>query len=158
LGIEPSPSLRALHRRVLEQDPALEPDGGTRNQRLSILFTQCEEPPGRWDTDAQAMAAIVERHDQIVGEAVEAVGGRVMAATNGAIDAVFAEWVDRPELADAFFDGYGRRLSDDETALLTYRGALQAMGTVIWAREHGDPGFEQHGWRVLDRVRRTLSP
>lgn len=71
---------------------------------------------------------------------------------------VFAEWIDRPELAEAFFDGYGRRLSDDETALLTYRGALQAMGTVIWAREHGDPGYEQHGWRLLDRVRRTLSP
>ncbi|MFC7619100.1 phosphotransferase [Microlunatus sp. GCM10028923] len=71
---------------------------------------------------------------------------------------VFAEWVDRPELADAFFDGYGRRLTDDETALLTYRGALQAMGTVIWAREHGDSGYEQHGRRLLEQVRRTLSP
>lgn len=71
---------------------------------------------------------------------------------------VFAEWTDRPELADAFFDGYGRRLSDDESAMITYRGALQGMGTVIWSREHGDPGYEQHGWRLIDRVRRALSP
>lgn len=65
----------------------------------------------------------------------------------------YAEWIDRPDFAEAFFDGYGRRLTDDDEAMITCRGAIQGMGTVIWSREHDSPEYEQHGWRILDRVR-----
>jgi thiamine kinase-like enzyme len=70
---------------------------------------------------------------------------------------VFAEWRDRPDLAEAFFDGYGRSLSADEQALIMCRGAYQAHGTVVWSRRHNDPDYERHGRDILEQVRRRLS-
>ncbi len=70
---------------------------------------------------------------------------------------VFAEWRDRPELSEAFFDGYGDPLSADERALILCRGAHQAVGTVVWSRRHGDPDYERHGRDILEQVRRQLS-
>lgn len=64
----------------------------------------------------------------------------------------FAEWTDHPDLRRAFFAGYGRQL--DEVSLITVRGAYQAASTILWAREHADPDFEQHGRRMLGRLRR----
>lgn len=65
----------------------------------------------------------------------------------------FAEWRQHPELADAFFDGYGRPLSGDELALVRIRGAYQGLSTVLWARQHNSPDFEQHGWDILAQLR-----
>jgi len=44
LGVEPAPSLTALERRILQQDPALEPDGASmgapRTQRVILVVSQ----------------------------------------------------------------------------------------------------------------------
>ena len=59
-------------------------------------------------------------------------------------------WRGRPELAEAFWDGYGRRLDADEEAVLIAYGAMQALTTVVWAVDHDDAPFEQHGRDRLD--------
>lgn len=59
-------------------------------------------------------------------------------------------WRSRPDLQDAFLAGYGRTLSADELALLRRTAALGALSTVVWAREHADRQFEEHGWDVLE--------
>lgn len=63
------------------------------------------------------------------------------------------EWRGRPDLRDAFFDGYGRTLSDAEERALACIGAVAAVTTILWARHHGDADFERHGRRTLQLLR-----
>jgi len=64
-----------------------------------------------------------------------------------------AEWRERPDLRDGFFDGYGRTLTDAEEQMLACVGAYAATTTILWARAHGDEGFEEHGRRTLADLR-----
>lgn len=59
-------------------------------------------------------------------------------------------WRNRPDLREAFLEGYGRTLTEHELELLSRTAALGALSTVVWAREHGDEEFEAHGWRTLE--------
>ena len=57
-------------------------------------------------------------------------------------------WPERPGLRAAFLDGYGRDLGEEEGVLERY-AALNALSTIVWARDHGDVAFEKQGWRRL---------
>ena len=48
-------------------------------------------------------------------------------------------------LEDAFWQGYGRVLSEVEREVLGQRLALSALSTVVWARKHHDADFERQG-------------
>jgi len=89
LGIEPSPGLRALHRRVLEQDGTLEVDLPDRMPRLALLLADVEDAPRLWEQDAEAMAAAVERYARILTDAVEGAGGRITTAHADMMEAAF---------------------------------------------------------------------
>jgi hypothetical protein len=65
------------------------------------------------------------------------------------------EWRGRPDLRDAFFDGYGRRLTAAEEQTLACIGAVAAVTTILWARAHADEEFERHGRRTLEHLRRA---
>lgn len=65
-----------------------------------------------------------------------------------------SSWREHPELAEAFWDGYGRRPTSGEEAVLHAYGALQALTTVVWAVDHNDAPFEAAG---RDRLRWLLS-
>ena len=52
-------------------------------------------------------------------------------------------------LEAAFWQGYGTSLTDAETRVLERYSALNALSTVVWAREHGDEAFEADGRRRL---------
>ena len=57
------------------------------------------------------------------------------------------EWEGRPDLEDAFLDGYGadpRRPSAWRATLLR-----EAVGTAVWAYRVGDTAFEEQGHRML---------
>ena len=62
-------------------------------------------------------------------------------------------WHERSDLAEAFWEGYGRGLSAEETWVLERLAALNALSTVVWAREHGDVGFEARGRARLERLK-----
>ena len=49
----------------------------------------------------------------------------------------------------AFWQGYGRALSDLEREVLGQRLALSALSTVVWAKEHHDADFEKQGREQL---------
>jgi len=68
------------------------------------------------------------------------------------------EWRHRPDLREAFFDGYGRALSDAEEQMLTCIGAVAAVTTILWARAHAAGSFEQHGWRTLKMLKAGKTP
>ena len=59
------------------------------------------------------------------------------------------EWIHRPELLDAFFDGYGRSLTPKEEQQLLVARTQYAVGAISWGREHSYHGFEEEGRRAL---------
>jgi predicted ATPase/DNA-binding SARP family transcriptional activator len=93
LGIEPGERLRELERAVLAQDPALAVpaaapvvgDGGRDGGDLptgvvTFLLTDIEGSSGLWEADADAMAAALELHDELIAQGVNGHGGRLLKA------------------------------------------------------------------------------
>jgi aminoglycoside phosphotransferase len=58
-------------------------------------------------------------------------------------------WVRRPDLVDAFFEGYGRPLTPKEEQQLLVAHAEYALGAIVWGREHAFYGFEREGHESL---------
>jgi aminoglycoside phosphotransferase len=58
-------------------------------------------------------------------------------------------WVRRPDLVDAFFEGYGRPLTPTEEQQLLVAHAEYALGAILWGRDHAFYGFEQEGRESL---------
>ncbi|GAB3429520.1 hypothetical protein GCM10027569_74510 [Flindersiella endophytica] len=54
----------------------------------------------------------------------------------------YGYWRDRPDLRDAFLDGYGRVPTEDELALMRGSYALSAVWMIVWAHDHGEQAFE----------------
>jgi hypothetical protein len=63
------------------------------------------------------------------------------------------DWKHQPQLAEAFFDGYGRRMGDEDLQVLRSIGAVTALMTVLWAHDHDDSEFARRGWAALDQAR-----
>jgi Ser/Thr protein kinase RdoA (MazF antagonist) len=61
----------------------------------------------------------------------------------------WAEWRQRPELADAFFEGYRHSMTPDDLRYFQAISALQHLSTIVWADEHGDETFLAHGRAAL---------
>lgn len=60
------------------------------------------------------------------------------------------EWEDRPDLEEAFLDGYGA----DPRRPAVWRATLlrEAVGTAVWAYQVGDHAFEQQGHRMIEQA------
>jgi DNA-binding SARP family transcriptional activator len=93
LGIEPGERLRELERAVLAQDPGLaapsappgvgdgERDGGDLPTGVvTFLLTDIEGSSGLWEADADAMAAALELHDELIAQIVNEYGGWLLKA------------------------------------------------------------------------------
>jgi DNA-binding SARP family transcriptional activator/tetratricopeptide (TPR) repeat protein len=101
LGVQPGARLRELERSVLDQDPALAPpriparpaalspaaptatvaqaDAALASFRpdgvLTFVLTDLVDSTAAWDTQPAAMADAVERHEQLVADAIKGAGG-----------------------------------------------------------------------------------
>lgn len=64
------------------------------------------------------------------------------------------QWRNRPFLAEAFFDGYGRRPSDVELRGIWAICAGRALLQIPYALEHGDAQFAESAREVLRWMRR----
>lgn len=58
-------------------------------------------------------------------------------------------WAARPDLATAFWAGYGRREADLRESL-GLAIALHGLASLAWGRRHADAGFVAEGARALD--------
>lgn len=61
-------------------------------------------------------------------------------------------FITRPDLEAAFFMGYGRKINNSDRSSWRLENYLQCLGTIVWAHDAGDPGFEEEGRRMLERV------
>ena len=57
---------------------------------VTFLFTDIEDSTGLWERHPSLMTAVLERHDRLVGEAVQAEGGEVFKTVGDAVHTVFA--------------------------------------------------------------------
>lgn len=62
----------------------------------------------------------------------------------------YGNWDARPDLRDAFLDGYGRNLTEEETEALRCLAALDAFSGLQWGTAHGDD-------EVVHRARNTFA-
>lgn len=67
-------------------------------------------------------------------------------------------WADRPDLAEALLDGYGRPLTDTEQQHLTVHSALDAVSGIQYGAANRDPELLERGRRTLARLRATHRP
>lgn len=59
------------------------------------------------------------------------------------------EWILKPYLLDAFFEGYGRHLTQQEGEQLLVARTHYALGAIVWGREHSFYGFMEEGHEAL---------
>ncbi|MET9403893.1 phosphotransferase [Kitasatospora sp. NPDC002965] len=67
-------------------------------------------------------------------------------------------WADRPDLAEALFDGYGRDLTDTEQEYLAVHCVLDAVSGIQYGAANHDPELVERGLRTLARLRATHRP
>ena len=65
----------------------------------------------------------------------------------------FRVWPSRPDLHDAFFNGYGRRLTDAEDELVWHLGALDALTALARGRQTSDPALTTAGRATFRQLR-----
>ncbi|MGH8875815.1 MAG: PQQ-binding-like beta-propeller repeat protein [Stackebrandtia sp.] len=65
----------------------------------------------------------------------------------------FGPFHDRPELAGAFADGYGKTMTDDERELMTICHVLTMVWQLIWSHEHGNTVYEASCRERLNELR-----
>jgi predicted ATPase/class 3 adenylate cyclase len=96
VGVEPGPAIADLERAILGHDPALRTAPPERRQDLpsgvvTFVFTDIVGSTARWERDAAAMGADLERHDEICSRAISAGGGAVVKTVGDSFMAVFEE-------------------------------------------------------------------
>jgi Ser/Thr protein kinase RdoA (MazF antagonist) len=62
------------------------------------------------------------------------------------------QWDRRPDLREAYYEGYGRNPGPADMMLLRCYLAYSGLSTVVWAHEHGDTSFAAHGHAILARL------
>ncbi len=65
----------------------------------------------------------------------------------------FRYWASRPELRDAFFDGYRRRLTAAEQQAVLNCGAIDALTALARGAQTGDSTLVSHGRATLTHLR-----
>jgi|HubBroStandDraft_2_1064218.scaffolds.fasta_scaffold12006_2 hypothetical protein len=64
----------------------------------------------------------------------------------------FRVWRARPDLQDAFFEGYGRLLTEDEDELVWHLGALDALTALARGHQTGDEELTAAGLATLRQL------
>jgi DNA-binding SARP family transcriptional activator/tetratricopeptide (TPR) repeat protein len=85
LGVDPAPETEAVYLSVLGETalPPAQPgsDGGALPSGVvTFLLTDIVDSSALWEQHPAAMAVALERHDQLVAERIEALGGTVLKA------------------------------------------------------------------------------
>jgi len=66
-------------------------------------------------------------------------------------------WIYRPDLVEAFFEGYGRLLTSKEEQQQLVAHAEYALGAILWGHEHAFYGFEREGRQALAHLANLMT-
>ncbi len=62
------------------------------------------------------------------------------------------EWITRPELMNAFFEGYGRSLTPKEEQQRWVTHTLYALSAIVWGEENAYHGFAAEGRQAIQHL------
>jgi hypothetical protein len=66
------------------------------------------------------------------------------------------EWIERPDLIEAFSDGYARCFTPREETQRLVGHVQYALAAVVWGHDNAYRGFATEGHRALRQVRARL--
>jgi Ser/Thr protein kinase RdoA (MazF antagonist) len=66
------------------------------------------------------------------------------------------QWIERPDLIEAFFEGYGRAFTPQEEQQRLVSHAQFALSAVVWGLESAYYGFAAEGHQALKRLGELL--
>jgi Ser/Thr protein kinase RdoA (MazF antagonist) len=66
------------------------------------------------------------------------------------------DWINRPDLVEAFFEGYGRTFTPEEEQQRLVAHAQYALSAIVWGRENSYHGFAEEGRQALRRLGELL--
>jgi len=66
------------------------------------------------------------------------------------------DWIDRPDLAEAFFEGYGRTLTPAEEQQRLVAHTLYTLSAVVWGMENSYFGYAADGRRAFKHLGKLL--
>ncbi len=66
------------------------------------------------------------------------------------------DWIDRPDLAEAFFEGYGRSFTPKEEQQRLLAHTLYTLSAVVWGMENSYFGFAADGRQALKHLGKLL--
>ena len=69
----------------------------------------------------------------------------------------FGEWFERPELGDAFFEGYGSRPAGADLDLLCVSALSAVVVTLVWASQDGAVELANEARQTLDNLHAYLN-
>lgn len=62
------------------------------------------------------------------------------------------EWIRRPDLLEALFDGYGRPLTAEEEQQSLVTRTRYALSAIVWGTEHSFHGFAEEGRQAFNHL------
>jgi len=66
------------------------------------------------------------------------------------------EWMDRPDLVQAFVDGYGRPFTPEQQRQCLVARVQYALTAIVWGNSNSYHGFEEEGRRALKHLGKLL--
>lgn len=66
------------------------------------------------------------------------------------------EWMHKPNLLEAFFDGYGLSLTPEEERQLLVARTQYALEAIVWGNENAYYGFVEEGRQALGQLAKVL--
>ncbi|MGH3685851.1 MAG: phosphotransferase enzyme family protein [Pseudonocardiaceae bacterium] len=110
--------------------------------RLPLVPCHLDYQPRNWMIDVAGDLRVIDFEH-----------ARLDIAIRDLVRLEFRHWTERPDLREAFLDGYGRSLDDNERALLKACAAIDAVTAVVRGHARDDPVLTSQGRATLLRLR-----
>lgn len=147
------PDLSAIDRKLALARPHLKPGEPTLIRQLATrLAALAPLPHVPTHGDAQLRNTLWASHLRRLA-LIDFERSEYGPAVRDLVRLEYGPWERRPELRDAFHDGYGQLPSPLETDVLRCMAALDALSGIVWGTHAGDEEVVARAHRTLSRLR-----
>jgi len=127
-------------------------DTAVIGSHLAALAETKVPPGGPCHLDFQPRNWVISRSGDV--SLIDFEHARIDLPARDLVRLRFRIWAARPDLRDAFLDGYGRPLTEDEDQLIWHLGAIDALTALVRGHETDDPELTTWGRVTLRQLRK----
>ena len=91
MGLDPSPNLRDLERRILDQDTTLDLEAASSIRRATVMVTDIADPASLSRTSTNERTALIDQQSTAIDAAAERYDGEVFANSGTAVYLLFPD-------------------------------------------------------------------